>query len=291
MNDVLKQRLAGALVLIAAAFILSLLLPAPGQIQGGGDERRVTIDLSAVPEAPQATTPAPVTPVPPVIAAPEKTVHASETIADIGEAAPKIEAPPASADSLAMAERNEQPAAVPIKPDRAALAATGLAKPALKSEAPAKAAVPLKPAQKIKPESVVAAAAEKPEAPVPPIPAPALKLESSLQHAPVASPKPPSLPDAKAVVTQPAPGAKPAQPEAVRQWYVQAGAFTDVANARQALTRLGAGGFKGIISPADTSSGTRYRVRIGPYATRDQARTAQQRMAPLGFSGGALAED
>lgn len=71
-------------------------------------------------------------------------------------------------------------------------------------------------------------------------------------------------------------------------WYVQLGAFSDVANARQLLQQYKAQKFPGILSPADTPKGTRYRVRIGPYAKREQAVEAQKRMVKAGATGTAL---
>jgi len=45
-----------------------------------------------------------------------------------------------------------------------------------------------------------------------------------------------------------------------------------------------------VISPVGTPAGTRYRVRIGPFAAREQAKAMQDRMKQYGFNG-ALAQD
>jgi DedD protein len=267
MDEVLKRRLAGALVLILVAFILSLILPKPGEIRSDGNSKRVTIDLSpnAAPPVPAAAVP---TPLPPVIAAvPEPHEPANNDTANVAaneDNAPQIEEPPAQAST---GERDSAPAAaaLPEKPK------------------PAVAVAPAKPA----PEKVEAK--------------PALKLADKLAQKPEAKPPAPEVkPTASAPVKPPPPAAQKlpdvaAKPPAVTppkaQWYVQAGAFTDVGNAHQALDKLTAGGLKGIISPLDSAKGTRYRVRVGPYAQREQARAAQERVAQLGYANGALVED
>ena len=89
MDEALKRRLTGALVVIVALFIVSLLLPHPGTVPSDNDNKRVTLDLSGKDES---TTPAPATstPVPPVIAAPSGDKPASkpeETLASNASAA------------------------------------------------------------------------------------------------------------------------------------------------------------------------------------------------------------
>jgi DedD protein len=86
--------------------------------------------------------------------------------------------------------------------------------------------------------------------------------------------------------------AKPAAPAGGKtHWFVQVGAFNDIAKAHQVLDKLSPKGLKGIISPLDSAKGTLYRARIGPLASRDQAKQAQDQAAKLGFAGSSLIED
>jgi DedD protein len=272
MDEVLKRRLAGALVLIVAAFVLSLLLPRPGEIHTDADSKRVTLDLTGSDTLPQAA-PATPTPVPPVIAsAAVQSDHVSSDTASIAanEAdAPQIEEPPAEAP---------KPAAVPAL--RAVAPKAGSALPAASN-------------------TEIAKAEHKP----------ALKLDDALTQEPAAQvaikPDANHLPKAAAVAVPAAPHQDPprnssapavvaksvATPPAKTRWYVQAGAFTDIGNAHQVMDKLNANGLKGIISPLDSDKGTRYRVRIGPFSARDQAKMAQERAAKLGYANGSLVED
>ena len=252
MDEALKRRLTGALVVIVALFIVSLLLPHPGTVPSDNDNKRVTLDLSGKDEG---TTPAPVTstPVPPVIAAPSGDKPASkpeETLASNASAA----TPP---------EETPSPAVLPSEP-------------AIDDEpAPTKPASP--------PAATPAAPVAKPAKPAPPKPAekPPAKVEPKAASAAAVAP-------AKA----PAVVAKPSAPVSAKtHWFVQVGAFSDVDNAHQVLDKLGAQGLKGLIAPMDSGKGTRYRARLGPFGTREQAKAAQDRIARLGYAGTALVED
>ena len=259
MNEALKRRLAGALLLIAAALLLSVVLPSPGPVADtDGDVRSVTIDLRATPVSEIPVTP---TPVPPVIAAPQKIAAADAAAPDNDDATLTIDQP---------VENDIQPeSSVPS----VAPAAEALPKPELKSESSTSAADSAAPPQHAPP-------ADGPATATTPVP-PKLKLEPALKPPPTPTGKtsPPAAPAAE----KPAAGAK--------QWYVQAGAFSEISNAHQVLKALVSGGLKGIISPADAHSGTQYRVRVGPFATREQAQAAQRRAVELGYKGAALAQE
>jgi DedD protein len=273
MDEVLKRRLAGALVLILVAFVLSLILPRPGEIRSDADGKRVTIDLS-----PDATLPAPAaaapTPVPPVIAAvPENHDPANNDTASVAaneDNDPEIEEPPVSTAQARAGERDAAPAAaapavLPEKPEPVAAVATAKPAPEKLEAKPA-----LKLADKL---------SQKPE-PKPP----ASEVKPAVQAS--AKPPPPAAQKSPEVAAKPSVIAPPKG-----RWYVQAGAFTDVGNAHQVLDKLTAGGLKGIISPLDSSKGTRYRVRVGPFAQREQAKAAQERVTQLGYANGSLVED
>jgi DedD protein len=64
---------------------------------------------------------------------------------------------------------------------------------------------------------------------------------------------------------------------------VQVGGFAEIANAHQAQDRLKAAGQASIIAPAETARGTLYRVRAGPYASREAAAAARVALVAAGF--------
>ena len=107
-----------------------------------------------------------------------------------------------------------------------------------------------------------------------PAPSPAPAIES----APAAEPgtrasEPPPAPQQ---VTPPIETAKPvaAPPSTNGKWQVQAGAYSQLDRAESVRSKAAAVQVPCVISPADAGSGTFYRVRCGPYATREQGAAA-----------------
>ncbi|PTU31121.1 SPOR domain-containing protein [Stenotrophobium rhamnosiphilum] len=273
MDEALKRRLIGALILILAVFVISLLLPRPGVVHTDENNQRVTLDLTGNTPEPVAAAP---TPVPPVIAAtPTPVDSGTDNNADNANTAPEIEEPPL-------------PAATPSAP-------------AVTQNAPT--VEPAKPAA-IKPvttpEKTEVAVVESPRE---------LKLEESLKTKPTPTPeKPKAKPVEKApvkvVVKAPEPvtpkvvpkpaatvAAKPETAAAAKsRWYVQLGAFSDIEKAHQLLDKLKTKGLKGIISPLDSEKGTLYRARLGAYPTQDQAKQAQASAAKLGYTGSVIGD-
>ncbi|MES2489256.1 MAG: SPOR domain-containing protein [Pseudomonadota bacterium] len=270
MDEALKRRLIGALILILAVFIISLLLPRPGVVHTDENNQRVTLDLTG--NTPEPVVAAP-TPVPPVIAAtPTPVENGADNTTDNANTAPEIEEPPL-------------PAATPAAPVVTQSAPTvEPAKPAAVKPVPAPA-----------PEKTEVVTSESPRD---------LKLEESLKQKPIPAPekpktKPVEKTPPKAVAKVPAPvtpkvepkpattvAAKPATATPAKsRWYVQLGAFNDIDKAHQLLDKLKAKGLKGIISPLDSEKGTLYRARLGAYPTQDQAKQAQASAAKLGYTG------
>ncbi len=66
---------------------------------------------------------------------------------------------------------------------------------------------------------------------------------------------------------------------ALQGWAVQVGSFKARKNADQLTSRLRKLDFPAYVEPLETSAQTRYRVRVGPYADRAQAKQVQQRLA------------
>lgn len=84
-----------------------------------------------------------------------------------------------------------------------------------------------------------------------------------------------------------------AKPDAKQeQWVVQLGAYQDQGNVRVLLAKLRELGYPAYTEKVDTESGSRTRVRAGPFATREKAERAQaalKRIAAGGPSGGIVA--
>lgn len=137
------------------------------------------------------------------------------------------------------------------------------------------------------------------------------KSEPSLPEPPAVAelePKPAVKPSAAVAASKPPPVAKPVDskpvaapspaPSAVAKvpvaggasgdWYVQIGGFADIANARQAQARVQAAGQSGLLAPTETAKGTIYRVRAGPFASREAAQLAQSALAAKGFADAKL---
>lgn len=64
----------------------------------------------------------------------------------------------------------------------------------------------------------------------------------------------------------------------VTQFFVQAGAFASSAEAEQQRARLALLGSQAAVSQVVVANQTRYRVRIGPFANRDQAAAVQRNL-------------
>ncbi|HEY2969405.1 MAG TPA: SPOR domain-containing protein [Casimicrobiaceae bacterium] len=98
-------------------------------------------------------------------------------------------------------------------------------------------------------------------------PAPALKSESALD-------------DARTTAT--------AKTDAARSgpaFVVQVAAFSDHYGARSLVAKLKRDGFPGYTEVVTTDKGTLHRVRVGPYASREAAATAQAKLKAAGFNG------
>lgn len=142
--------------------------------------------------------------------------------------------------------------------------------------------------QSVKPLLQPAPAA--PAAPTVPAPVPA----------PVAAVAPAPLPAPAPVAAAPAPAAaarpvddssrakallegKPVPPEGAAELrlVVQVGAFADAAKAREVRQKLEKAGLKTYTQVADTKDGKRIRVRVGPFASKEEADKAADKIKTL----------
>ena len=81
------------------------------------------------------------------------------------------------------------------------------------------------------------------------------------------------------------PLASAASPAPAGGWAVQVGSFSSRANADQLAEWCREQGYGARVLPGQDSGRTLYRVRAGPYASRDEARAAVAELALLGRSG------
>lgn len=325
MNEQLKNRLIGALVLLAVALLTAFLLPKPGHIEHDEGVRRVTIDLDGGPREPVAEGDR-VTP--PVIAAPDPATDEplGEDALATAEGEPEIDL--GSADG----EGDSRMAAAPvaIKPSETlAQAAPGRVLPAPMSKAPPVQlkqddrlhGMPGMPAPTVSaPPTAAPSPTTRPPAPAAvPVPAtPQIAPRPRLQAPPVQPPadmaaarpvpvpKPaptpvaplPPKPELAVVKPAPAPVVKPepVKPEPAKaagkeRWSVQVGSYADLTNARTAESKLKAAGLPTQFGPVDTAKGVLYRVRVAPLADEAAAQAAKARVAQLGFAGANVRRD
>jgi rare lipoprotein A len=73
------------------------------------------------------------------------------------------------------------------------------------------------------------------------------------------------------------------------EYVVQVGAFADLQNAERARQGAEAAG-PVAIDTRQSGSGELHRVRVGPFATREQAAAAQLALADLGFAGASISQ-
>jgi DedD protein len=125
----------------------------------------------------------------------------------------------------------------------------------------------------------------------PAVPAPAPMAGTVTRPAPpmiieTAEPEPRPAPAAASAVAQasPAPAASTPVPEPNR-FVVQVGAFADDATVRQTRQKVEKLGLKTYTQEVNTDAGKRVRVRVGPFATRDEAAQVLGKLKGAGLPG------
>ncbi|HUS24542.1 MAG TPA: SPOR domain-containing protein [Candidatus Binatia bacterium] len=253
-DEVLKRRLIGAAVLLLGAILLAALLPKPGSQELEEGVSVVTVGLDEPPAAEAPTPAADAAPAP-----------QADTEPPANFAAPAEPAGDSSQPEVDMAQESEGP------PQAAAPVPVTAPEP----KAPPPAAAPQAPAQTATPR-------------------PTLRMEPAIIARPEpAAPAPAAPPAASAPKPAPAaPAPKPAAPApSVPHWTVQVGSFGDIDNARLVQDKLKAAGIGSILSPAETTKGTLYRVRAGSFASREAANAALARVQGLGYAQAAVKEN
>ena len=113
-----------------------------------------------------------------------------------------------------------------------------------------------------------------------PTPSPALPAQTESHTASLA----PARTEAKAVVAAPSQAETP--PQLPREGYaVQLAAYSDDKGANALANRLKRSGYPAYTEPLKTSRGTLWRVRVGPYPSRDAATGVRDKLKAEGQSG------
>jgi DedD protein len=97
-----------------------------------------------------------------------------------------------------------------------------------------------------------------------------------------------ALLEGKPVAAVTPPAAAASEPKTAR-FVVQAGAYTDAAALREARQKVEKLGLKTYTQVVDSDAGPRTRVRVGPFATRDEAERAAARIKAAGVAANILA--
>lgn len=200
-------------------------------------------------------------------------------------AEPAPAASPVQAESSLSEREALEPAPASATP---VAAAVPTAAPARASEAPAIAPAP---AAASKAQATSVASAESRAAPSHPAPAkPEPKPEAKPEPKP--GPKPESKPAAETAAAKASaptsqqassPTAAAASAPGSGRFVVQVGAFTDPAALREARQRVEKLGMKSYTQEIVTPAGKRTRVRVGPFATREEADRAGARLKAVGL--------
>lgn len=199
---------------------------------------------------------------------------------------PPLVIPPLRAPAPVAAEPPRTPLAN-LKPAEASASAV---KPAAPSAKPAdEASAPKTTAPATKP---AAEASSTPPKATPPIAKPAAMQASPTVPKPSApAPKPARSDDARARALLEGKDAKPADATAAAtgtRFVVQVGAFSEEAAARDMRQKVEKLGMKTHMQKVATQAGSRIRVRVGPFASRDEADRIAARLESAGVSSAVL---
>lgn len=208
-------------------------------------------------------------------------------------AKPPAGAPPASASSAGASDATG--AARPkydtsLTPKDASPGASGGSTPAASAAAPAAASTPPTPAAPAAPAASPSAATSTTDGAKgggatttrpPPASTPSGPTPAAAASGPAAGPASGSAPSAPA---KGAPSA-PATAKGDGAYAVQLAAFSDDKGANALAGRLKRAGYTAYTEPVKSAKGTLYRVRVGPYASKDAATAARDKLKGEGQDG------
>ncbi len=113
---------------------------------------------------------------------------------------------------------------------------------------------------------------------------------AAVASAPAAKPEVPKAEVAKTEVAKAEPAKPPASEakDGAARFVVQVGAYADADKAREVRRKLEKAGLKTYTHVADTKEGKRTRVRLGPFASREEADKAADKAKQLEFTPAVL---
>jgi DedD protein len=185
----------------------------------------------------------------------------------------------------------------PLPPD-AGVEAQGAASAPVASTSPAAAAsvpavAPPAAAERVaaKPSSAASQPAVAASKPAPVRGSDGERARALLQGKATATPATPATTATATTAVTAAAAASPSTtaPETAGRFVVQVGAFTDPATLREARARVEKLGLKTYTQVIEGDAGKRTRVRVGPFATREEANAAAARLKAAGLPGNVLA--
>jgi DedD protein len=147
----------------------------------------------------------------------------------------------------------------------------------------------VKPAAASAPPAVAPAAqtaALSPEAPAAAKPSESAPAKPTVAAAPPPKPEPTTKPAAEPA--KPAAEAPKPAAQGAGRFVVQIGAFAEATAVRDARSKAEKAGLPTFTQTVDTADGQRTRVRVGPFASRDDAEKAAARAKAAGLSGSVL---
>jgi len=115
-----------------------------------------------------------------------------------------------------------------------------------------------------------------------PATAPAAAPAAAAAVAPTATSAAPAAPAAK---PEPAASRKHAAEHPAGKIFVQAAALANENAAKELAARITKAGYSAAVERTDTAEGARFRVRVGPYASKQEAEHARTRLKAIGVSG------
>jgi len=111
------------------------------------------------------------------------------------------------------------------------------------------------------------------------------KVETARTEPPRPEPAKAEPPTTAAKATPAAPKESPAKDHATGDFAVQVFAFSDDKGANSLVNKLKGKGFPAYSEPVSTSRGTLWRVRVGPYVSRESAGAARDKLKGEGYNG------
>jgi DedD protein len=204
-------------------------------------------------------------------------------------ASPAAPSVPAPRDDVITESRSDAGREVASPAPAASAAAPAAAKPSAPAPAPAAAPGKASAPAKVPAEAKAAAPADAARAQA------LLEGKPAAAKPPAAAPEPPKADAAKPEAAKndaaksDAAKSDGAKAEAAGRFIVQVGAFAEQASAREMRLKVEKLGLKTYTQVTETSSGSRIRVRLGPFATRDEAERALARAKAAGVDGVVLA--